>query len=310
MNNYKLLNIKMRKFSWQIIFFLLSLNFLLYSQTGSNKEYDFDLSLISEVHSGNSYITFGGGLGNIEPLIFEANLIPNFIMRNNKEAKLIGVLTPQIILRMYNEDSVPVKTPSYMPQITVYYSMGKKLSVNNFTLFGRIAHHSNGQQGDFYLENGKVNYETGNFSTNYIETGVIKTFFDSGLNAVQFFSTSLQIHPEPLSEAELLGIYSFYRWHAQFAIFKLPHRLQNNKKERAKFSFKGEITWLFGDLYDWSSFSTNRLVGSLTFYYHPSFLEDIGLFVQYYHGQDYYNIYFPKNRDILRIGFMTDQFRF
>ena len=123
-------------FNLQILHaFVLLFNLSLYAQTDSIKKYDFDLSLISEVHQGNSYFTIGGGLGNIEPLIFEANLIPNFIIRNNKEAKLMGVVTPQIILRMYNEESLPVRTPSYMPHITVYYSIGKKLSVDNFTIF-------------------------------------------------------------------------------------------------------------------------------------------------------------------------------
>jgi hypothetical protein len=304
-------NIVIRKFYRHLLSILfLSVTFPLYSQTATKEDYDFDLSLISEVHSGNSYITAGGGLGNIEPLIFEANLIPNFILRQNKDSKLMGVLTPQIILRMYNEESLPVQTPSYMPQITIYYSIGKKLSINNFTLFGKIAHHSNGQQNDFYLDNGEINYKSGNFSTNYFQIGIIKTFFDNTLNAAQFFSTSFEFHPEPLSIEELQGIYSFYRWHWKFAVFKLPYKTKENKKEHAKFSLKGEITWLFGDLCDWSAFTFNRFIGSITFYYHPSFLEEIGLFIQYYHGQDYYNIYFPKNRDIIRIGLMTDQFRF
>ncbi len=299
------------KFSWQvfIIAFLL-LNFQIYSQSDSLSKYNFDLSLVSEVHQGNSYFTLGGGLGNIESLIFEANLIPNFILRSNKEAKLMAVVTPQIILRMYNEESLPVRTPSYMPRITVYYSIGKKLNVNNFTVFGRIAHHSNGQEDDFYLDNGNINYKSGNFSTNYFEVGIIKTFYDNNLNAAQFFSTSLEVHPEKLSDSELIGLYSFYRWNTQFAIFKLPFDIDKNRKERAKFSLKGEFTWLFGDINDWDFFTFDRVIASLTFYYHPSFLEDIGLFVQYYHGQDYYNIYFPKSRDIIRIGFMTDQFRF
>ena len=289
---------------------VLLFNLSLYAQTDAIKKYDFDLSLISEVHQGNSYFTIGGGLGNIEPLIFEANLIPNFIIRNNKEAKLMAVVTPQIILRMYNEESLPVRTPSYMPHITVYYSIGEKLSVNNFTVFGKIAHHSNGQEDDFYLENGDINYESGNFSTNYFEAGIIKTFYDNNLKAAQFFSTSFEIHPPSFSNEELDGIYSFYRWNNQFAIFKLPFEKSENKKEKANFSLKGQFTWLFGDVNDWDFFALERIIASVTFYYHPSFLEDIGLFVQYYHGQDYYNIYFPISRDIIRIGFMTDQFRF
>ncbi len=304
-------NLFVNKYTKQLIVgILLLLSFPIYSQTNSDKDYDFDLALISKVYSGNSYVTIGGGLGNIESLIFEANIIPNFILRVNKKAKLMGVITPQIILRMYNTESLPVQTPSYMPQFTLYYSIGEKLSINNFTLFGKLAHHSNGQQDNFYLKNGEINYKSGNFSTNYFELGVIKTFFDHKLNAAQFFSTSFEIHPEALSAEELKGIYGFYRWNLQFAIFKLPHKFSFGKKERAKFSLKGQITWLFGDIYDWNSFSFNRFIGSVTFYYHPPFLEDIGLFVQYYHGQDYYNIYFNKNRDIFRIGFMTDQFKF
>ncbi|MCF6269155.1 MAG: hypothetical protein L3J41_05570 [Melioribacteraceae bacterium] len=308
MNNEKINIILGRYVNLIIINVLLSIP--IFSQTDSEFEYNFDLSLISEVHSGNSYVTAGGGFGNIESLIFEANLIPNFILRTNKDAKLMGVLTPQIILRMYNEESLPVQTPSYMPQITLYYSIGKELSINNFTMFGKIAHHSNGQQDNFYLENGEINYKSGNFSTNYFEVGVIKTFFDRTLNAAQFFSTSFQVHPEPLSIKELKGIYSLYRWNTEFAIFKLPFEKRNNKKEKANFSLKGYFTWLFGDVNNWKFFSFDRIIASVTFYYHPSFLEDIGLFVQYYHGQDYYNIYFPKTRDIIRIGFMTEQFRF
>ncbi|NOX18548.1 MAG: hypothetical protein GXO87_09755 [Chlorobi bacterium] len=298
------------RFNVQILSLIFLLSLPLYSQTASDKEYDFDLSLISAVYSGNSYVTAGGGLGNLEPLIFEANLIPNFILRVNKKARLMGVLTPQVILRMYDKESLPVQTPSYMPQITIYYSIGKELSINNFHMFGKIAHHSNGQQNDFYLKNGEINYESGNFSTNYFEAGLIKTFYDNSLNAAQFFSASFEFHPESFSNAELKGIYGFYRGHFKFAIFKLPYKLENGKKERAEFSLKGEITWLFGDIYDWSALSFNRFIGSVTFYYHPSFFEEIGFFIQYYHGQDYYNIYFPINRDIVRIGFMTDQFRF
>jgi hypothetical protein len=296
------------KNNWRIVilfwFFFFS---VIYAQTDSLKKYEFDLTLISEVHSGNSYVTFAGGFGNLEPLIFEGNLIPNFIIRQNKKSQLMGVFTPQIILRMYNEYSVPVKTPSYMPQITLYYSIGKKLSVENFTVFGKLAHHSNGQQGEFYLDSGEINYDSGDFSTNYIELGLIKTFYIKELNAVQFYSTSFEVHPEKLSNEELIGIYSFYRWNNQFSFYKLPIK---NDRKNAKYSLKGQLNWLFGDIYDWNAFSLDRLVVSLTFYYHPSFFEEIGLFAQYYHGQDYYNIYFPIHRDIFRIGIMTDQFRF
>lgn len=67
---------------------------------------------------------------------------------------------------------------------------------------------------------------------------------------------------------------------------------------------------MFGDVNHWNTFSDNRLNLSLTFFYHPKFLEDIGLFVQYYHGSDYYNMYFGHRLDVLRFGLMTEKLRF
>jgi len=118
------------------------------------------LTTITQVNQGESYITFPADIGNIEPLWFEANLNPNFYIRTNKDARLIGVLTPQITIRMYQEESFPVRTPSYMPQMTAYYLINKKSKVNTLTGFFKLAHHSNGQDGDFYLENGDINTKT------------------------------------------------------------------------------------------------------------------------------------------------------
>lgn len=67
---------------------------------------------------------------------------------------------------------------------------------------------------------------------------------------------------------------------------------------------------MFGDYNNLETFSVERLNLSLTFYYHPKFLEDIGIFVQYYHGSDYYNMYFNHRLDVLRFGIMTEKLRF
>ncbi len=67
---------------------------------------------------------------------------------------------------------------------------------------------------------------------------------------------------------------------------------------------------MFGELNNWDNFSLNRLNLSLTFYYHPKFLEDIGLFTQIYHGMDYYNIYFNHQITVFRLGIMTEKLRF
>lgn len=265
---------------------------------------------LSEVNQGDSYVTFPTDIGNIEALWFEANLIPNFYLRESKDSRLMAVLTPQIILRMYQERSYPVRTPSYMPQITLYYMLNRGENGRKLSLFGRYAHHSNGQDGDFFLENGAVNVKSGDFSTNYIESGLIITNINTRFNAYQFLKSSIEFHPQEWSGKELKGIYSNIRWHNTILIYKLPSKGDQHTKKRPDISVRGESTWLFGELNNWDALSVKRLNLSLTVYYHPKFLEDIGLFAQYYHGLDYYNIYFSHQLDVLRFGLMTEKLRF
>jgi hypothetical protein len=80
-------------------------------------------------------------------------------------------ITMKIPLRMYMEYSMPVKTPSFMPRLT-YYFWFKRLNdpSDNLLYFSiMLSHHSNAQKGNFYNDDGTLNVETGNFSTNYLE---------------------------------------------------------------------------------------------------------------------------------------------
>jgi hypothetical protein len=269
---------------------------------------EINLSTIAQENSGNSYITFPADIGNLEPLWFEANVIPNFNLRTSKDSRLMGVVTPQIILRMYQQESFPVSTPSYIPQITVYYSLRSHSDVKSFSAFLKLAHYSNGQDGDFYNEDGTINTKNGNFATNYFEPGIIRTRYNARFNAVQFFSTSFEVNPAKLTIDELHGIYSRFRWHNTLSFFKIPRDYKREKK--ASISLKGEFTWLFGDVNDWKTLSDKRLNLKFTFYYHPRFFEDIGLFIQFYRGMDYYNIYFNHQITVLRFGIMTEKLRF
>ena len=149
-----------KRFIYNFIFAYF-LSIFVYSQGSKSSSLNIDLNKIALVNQTDSYVTFFD-IGNLEPLIFEANISPSFIIRERKDSRLMGVLTAQIIIRMYNEESFPVRTPSYIPQITAYYSVGEKLNKN--VVFARVAHHSNGQDGDFYDENGDINLISGNFS--------------------------------------------------------------------------------------------------------------------------------------------------
>jgi len=292
-----------------IIVILCALTFPIFAQE-NNANHSVGLAEISQANQGNSFITFPTDIGNIEPLWFEGNLIPNFHLRKSKNSRLMGVLTPQIIIRMFQERSNPVRTPSYLPQITLYFLLNNTESLHKISLFGRIAHHSNGQEGQFFLPDSSINLKSGSFSTNFYQVGVLFTNFSNRFKAHQFFKTSFEMHPKTWTDDELDGIFSPYRWHTAFSIFKIPEKKDEGTKKKADISIKGETTWMFGNVYDWQNFSLNRLNLTLTMYWHPKCMEDVGLFVQYYHGSDYYNIYFSHRVNIVRFGLMTDILRF
>lgn len=298
--------------TFYIILFVFSfISSPVFAQTGEDGISILNLDKMAQINQGDSYVTFPFDFGNMEPLMFEANVSPSFKIRERKDSRLLGVLTGQIIIRMYDETSYPVRTPSYIPQLTLYFLTGNKQASKKLTLFGRIAHHSNGQDGTFYNEeDGTVNLMTGNFATNFVEFGLIKSSFSNRLKAFKFFKSSVEMHPKSWMLDEMQGKYSGLRWHNTFMAYKLPMNEDSSKSHKANFSLKAETTLMLDNINNQDTFDIKRLNASLTFYYHPKFLEDIGLFVQFYHGEDYYNIYFTRQIDVIRFGLMTEILRF
>ena len=135
-----------------VLVFIIVITTITSAQTKVDTTAILSLDKIAQVNQGESYVTFPFDIGNLEPLLFEANVSPNFKIRERKDSRLMAVLTSQIIIRMFDEYSYPVKTPSYIPQIAFYFLTGHKESANKLTLFGKIAHHSNGQNGNFYTK--------------------------------------------------------------------------------------------------------------------------------------------------------------
>jgi hypothetical protein len=138
-------------------------------------------------------------------MLFEADIQPNLVASQNFSDKLTIdesltgrwrmaysiVGTPRVRLRMYNERSVPVRTPSYMPKGSVSLLLFRGEAAEPRHRVGiwspqlTIGHHSNGQDGclfeDDVMVDGKciggtsdltkINRKDGNFSTNYVRIG-------------------------------------------------------------------------------------------------------------------------------------------
>ncbi|MFT3738073.1 MAG: hypothetical protein QM786_04905 [Breznakibacter sp.] len=261
-----------------------------------------------------SYITFAGGVGNIERLVFEADIIPYYQVSLSNTDDWGVELSPQVILRMYNQESYPVRTPSFMPRATFFYHL-RKASHRTYDLFGYMSwcHHSNGQENSFYMPDSvTVNTTSGNFSTNMVELGM-------------FLSKPDRRNPFATNYSKLSAVYHYYhneeldnrygdlRFYLDMQTtvdvtntlryFGRTQRALPPKSSVLQLSTK--LGWIAGAMGNVQSFGIDRLIAKVTVSYKPSFFKDVTFFSQYYYGQDYYNIHFGRTLHLLRFGLMA-----
>lgn len=301
-----------------LFFLLIAVNHALAQGTAIWSDSNFFNAI--RANQNESYLTFTQGLGNLEPLIFEAIIEPYFLIRTSKDARWGATLSPAIRLRMYAEESLPVRTPSYNPYVTFYHQLRLSSSKKLHTayLFLTLAHHSNGQENDFYLPNGDINTKNGNFATNYLEFGLfVNRHLLPFVHTNEYLKTSLEFHPGLDMSPELKGRYGMLRWHNRLKIYRFA---QHQWKKKAVTSLTTlsqvpawsailETNWIFGEKDGAKALDFSRrfnLMAKLA--YKPPHTRDVSFFVKLYTGEDYYNIYFFRRISYLQFGLQAFAF--
>lgn len=256
-----------------------------------------------------SYIIFGSGLGNLAPLVFEADIIPYFMISLSPNSQWGIEISPRIILRMFNKESYPVQTPSYMPRATVFYQFKNGChGGRGFFTYLSWMHHSNGQDGGFYdSDKTTINVLTGNFTTYWLEGGL---FLSRPSKIVKFNTNFVKLHAayNYKPQKELYGIYGDIRFFLNFSnTVKLPNGFRSvlaSKKKTKEFIFDQSIKigWIADKLIDTKIIDKHRLIFNYTLSFKPYFFKDVNFFVHYYYGQDYYNINFNRQINVIRFG--------
>lgn len=241
-----------------------------------------------------SYVAYPIGLHGLPSLIFECNLAPHFFV-NRPSWPVAFVLTPKVVLRMFNEESSPVRSPSFMPRIAVFLWFQQRVE-NKPTFYGSVtlSHHSNGQAGPFFNSDGTVNHEDGSFSTNFFDFALFATGFRG-----RFFgwsSVSLQWHPGFNEDPQLKGRYGLVRLNLATTIAAdLPFHGQLNLRVSAILDKFQKVSKSAG-LREVERFPVS-LAYSMTV---PGI--DLGVYLGYYLGHDYYNIWFDRVIHTIQIG--------
>ncbi len=260
-----------------------------------------------------------GNFGNVDNLIFEGRVSDHFFVNFRRNANWAADADINITLRMLDQKSVPIYTPSYNPGINIYhFSTPKFLNEENFINAIGFYHYSNGQNGKFYNEDGSINYESGNFSTNYISFKNYSLFRDPKRDFVKaVFGSNLKVYlgtyprMQPLFPKASLNLsYETLITNLRkgFNIFYNKNNDVYDEESFTLYRLKINFGFLFGYMRD-TDFE-DRFTVEITESFKPKWLDDFSFFFKYYYGRDYYNIHFTEKISQLSVGIMADNFIF
>jgi hypothetical protein len=242
-----------------------------------------------------SYLVVPLNLAGLDPVWYEANIVPHFVA-HRRDWPFAVVLTPKILLRLFRENSDPVKTPSYMPRLALFFWLdqptepSEPLHYASFT----VLHHSNGQAGPTFLPGRELNHDTGDFYTNYLELALHGFHPDRRL--LRWTRVALEWHPWFFQQADIIGRYGSLRFQLDATVLEQP-------------SFGGSLSASVAVLMDAISLNAGGSVARqlerfpISVAYSVAFEGvELALFARYYLGRDYYNIWFDRTAHVLQIG--------
>ncbi len=272
-----------------------------------------------------SYATVLGGLnfapghGKWDGLLFEADINQHWHSQPRYfKKKCFFKINPRVRLRTSKEKSSPVRTPSFMPNITLFFGFGKAADTTTSLTYYSImlSHHSNGQAGEFYNPDSSINLQTGSFSTNFFDFGINRIW--GGSRLLQAWTRlSLIWHPGFNRSDELEDQYEELKIALTTSTIRGTRRIGGFHLEfngYISYTCKGlEYTFIPGGginsgtaiKADWN----DRINWGLNMSFGRQNDGDFRYFVKYDHGYDYYNIHFWRKLRRIQVGIVADPFR-
>jgi len=287
-----------------------------------------EIGELVKLSQGKSYFTIMEGLNHPNDLLFEANIEPTFFAYFDSLTIGIGsrfgltaAVSPKVVLRMLRgkddpSGSLPVRTPSYMPRGIIYIlpeSGSRFVKYSRYQYFSfMLSHHSNGQEGSFYTDStsNNINYDNGNFSTNFLEftyhllTYKTNTFVSHG-TFLRAYSIGLEWHPGFGMEKSLKS-QRYADWRLNLAF----HQISPIRFTSLQLSYNARLSLLLHRPEVQKTVNISDLPGRCAFHLRINGrsrnFANFGLFIDYYYGEDYYNIHFDRTLSVIRFGLTTD----
>jgi len=259
--------------------------------------------------------TFGNEYGGSNKTLLTSDLVANFVLVNSPKLPFFLVATPEINIRLFAAFGSPVKSPSYMPGLVVYFRANNDIYHPKFFSVA-YNHHSNGIEGPTANPNGTINVDSGKFTTNFYtflyHTGTRTDKENVIIN--DYKSAGLELHAALIGLGYAHALEGKYGW----------VRLRGNWLYTLAKKYTDAIDQGKKDFDDWMHFQLDfeyildkdnnynfadykkRLNISLKYYYQLPFMQNVSLMAGGgYRGQDEYNIYFQDSYAYATIGLVA-----
>jgi hypothetical protein len=241
-----------------------------------------------------------------------ADVVANFVVYNTPKSRLFVNAFTRVKIRLLSTPGAPVKSPSYMPGIQLFYRLNHDV-LNPEFLSGGYTHHSNGVRGPTLLPDNRFNVDSGKFSTNFytLNYTVGKRIDKPDMIINQYKTIGIELHSGLFGKGTAVGLPGRYGWVRVNGSYMLnlakayddPIKKDNKlfaNWQRLQFDF----TYIADKYENYKAFNLKkRLNVSLKYYYHLPFLQDVAILAGGgYRGQDDYNISFQSSYGYGMIG--------
>ncbi|TDI87377.1 MAG: hypothetical protein E2O77_13275 [Caldithrix sp.] len=276
--------------------------------------------LVSSYATAFGGLNFPSGHGKLDDIWVEADINQHWHFQPGFfNDRCFLKINPRVRLRLFQENSTPVKTPSFMPNITLFFGFGKTTELTTgFTYYSiMLSHHSNGQAGEFYNPNtDSINIQTGSFSTNFFDFGINRIWGENQMLQA-WTRLSLIWHPGFNRSDELKDQYEKLKIALTTSTIRGKRRTMGFNMELngyISYTLKGlDYTLIPGGgvnastaiKADWK----DRVNWGLSMNFGRLDEGDFRYFIKYDHGYDYYNINFWRKIRRLQVGITADPFR-
>lgn len=293
-------------------------NFIIFYSITSFAQANDSLNLqFIERYKENRQLSYTSPLSEIgapSKYILSGKLTTTYMLLASKKLPVAFAIIPDFTVRVRNEKSAGVRTPSFRLGGATYVRLNNNLDNYKYAELS-FTHHSNGQDASAINTDGTINTYNGNFSTNYLTASYNFGNFTNHTAGKNYSSYNHKIviewHKWFAYEKALEDKYGFTRLNYNFSFRKYGFYQPKNKE---KAQLEKEYLRVNADL----SYAVNKLSNSpikgikkrlnaeITANYSLPFMQNVFLMATTgYYGEDPYNIYFADHYGFFRLGIAT-----